>query len=116
LQIVSLGKTDMSLKLRLISVLGLLSMLLVAIGVLGLYGMRKSNEGLRTVYETRTVSLDRITNIDRNIVRSRLALAAVWWRRPAARWSRWWPACRRWPTSLPTSARPAMSRVPASAM
>ena len=65
----------MSLKLRLISVLGLLSMLLVAIGVLGLYGMRKSNEGLRTVYETRTVSLDRITNIDRNIVRSRLALA-----------------------------------------
>ncbi|WP_194711445.1 methyl-accepting chemotaxis protein [Noviherbaspirillum soli] len=65
----------MSLKLRLISVLGLLSVLLVAIGVLGLYGMRKSNEGLRTVYETRTVSLDRITNIDRNIVRSRLALA-----------------------------------------
>jgi len=65
----------MSLKLRLISVLGLLSLLLVAIGVLGLFGMRKSNEGLRTVYETRTVSLDRITNIDRNIVRSRLALA-----------------------------------------
>ena len=72
---VSLKKFAMSLKLRLIAVLGFLSLLLVGLGVLGLYGMNKSNEGLKNVYETRTVALDLISTVDRTIVRNRLALA-----------------------------------------
>ena len=65
----------MSLELRLIPVLGLLFVLQVVMGLLGLFGMRNSSECLRTVYETCAMSLDRITNIDRHIVRSGLALA-----------------------------------------
>ena len=72
---VSIKKFAMSLKLRLIAVLGFLSLLLVGLGVLGLYGMNKSNEGLKSVYETRTVALDLISTVDRTIVRNRLALA-----------------------------------------
>ena len=65
----------MSLRFRLIAVLGFLSVLLAALGLLGLHGMSRSNEGLKTVYENRTVALDLITRVDRNIVRNRLALA-----------------------------------------
>ena len=46
---------DMTVKTELIIVIGLLSLLLVGIGALGLYGMKQSNEGLRTVYQDRTV-------------------------------------------------------------
>lgn len=46
---------DMTVKTELIIVIGLLSVLLIAIGALGLHGIKQSNEGLRTVYQDRTV-------------------------------------------------------------
>lgn len=46
---------DMTIKLRLMLVIGMLSVLLVAIGGLGLYGINQSNAGLQAVYEDRTV-------------------------------------------------------------
>jgi len=46
---------DMTVKTELIIVIGLLSVLLIAIGALGLHGIEQSNEGLRTVYQDRTV-------------------------------------------------------------
>ena len=46
---------NMTIKSRLVLVVGLLSLLLVGIGSLGLYGINQSNEGLKTVYEDRTV-------------------------------------------------------------
>ena len=48
---------NLSIKARLTFVVGLLSVLLIAIGGMGLLGMQKTNEGLRTVYEDRTVPL-----------------------------------------------------------
>ena len=47
---------DMTVKAELIIVIGLLSVLLVGIGALGLHGIKQSNEGLRTVYQDRTVT------------------------------------------------------------
>ncbi|MXS83940.1 methyl-accepting chemotaxis protein [Nitrosomonas oligotropha] len=47
---------DMTVKTELIIVIGLLSVLLVGIGALGLHGIKQSNEGLRTVYQDRTVT------------------------------------------------------------
>jgi methyl-accepting chemotaxis protein len=41
--------SDLSIKLRLTAVIALLSVVLVAVGVHGLWGMSESNEGLRTV-------------------------------------------------------------------
>lgn len=46
---------NVTIKSRLVMVIGILSALLIAIGGLGLYGINQSNEGLKTVYEDRTV-------------------------------------------------------------
>jgi methyl-accepting chemotaxis protein I, serine sensor receptor len=46
---------NITIKSRLVMVIGILSALLIAIGGLGLYGINQSNEGLKTVYEDRTV-------------------------------------------------------------
>jgi methyl-accepting chemotaxis protein I, serine sensor receptor len=46
---------NMTIKSRLVMVIGILSALLIGIGGLGLYGINQSNEGLKTVYEDRTV-------------------------------------------------------------
>ena len=67
---------NMSIRARLISVLGFMSLLLIVCGGVGLYGLHNSNEGLRTVYEDRVVPLQQLTSIDQMILRSRVALAA----------------------------------------
>ena len=46
---------NLSIKARLISVIGLLSILLVGMSAWGLYGIHQSNAGLKTVYLDRTV-------------------------------------------------------------
>ncbi|MDH5552548.1 MAG: MCP four helix bundle domain-containing protein, partial [Nitrosomonas sp.] len=46
---------NMTIKSRLMLVIGMLSVLLVSIGALGLYGINQSNDGLQAVYEDRTV-------------------------------------------------------------
>ncbi len=63
-----------TLKSRLSSVIGLITLLAVGIGILGLFGMNRANEGLKTVYENRTVALEQISRIDRLMVQSQLAL------------------------------------------
>lgn len=47
---------NMTIKARLAFVIGMLSILLVSIGILGLYGINQSNAGLKSVYEDRTVT------------------------------------------------------------
>jgi methyl-accepting chemotaxis protein len=49
--------SSLTIKTRLTLLVLLLSVLLVAVGVLGLAGMNGSNQGLKTVYEDRTVPL-----------------------------------------------------------
>ncbi len=66
---------NLTIKARLIAILAFMSVLLVAIGGMGLVGMSKANEGLRTVYEDRTVALEQLTQIDRLILRNRIAIA-----------------------------------------
>ena len=46
---------NMTIKSQLVIMISLLTVLLVGIGGLGLYGVNQSNEGLKTVYEDRTV-------------------------------------------------------------
>jgi methyl-accepting chemotaxis protein-1 (serine sensor receptor) len=66
---------NLSIKMRLIVTLAVLGALLVAIGILGVVALSKSNESLRSVYEDRTVPLDQVTMIDRLILRNRLLIA-----------------------------------------
>jgi methyl-accepting chemotaxis protein len=63
-----------SIKSRLTNVIALLSILLVAIGGMGMYGMHQANEDLRVVYEDRTVAIKEIAQIDRLILRNRLLI------------------------------------------
>jgi hypothetical protein len=55
---------NLTVKSRLAVVIGLLSLLLVAIGFAGLSGMASTNEGLRTVYEDRTIPVGRLGEIE----------------------------------------------------
>ncbi|MDZ4202006.1 MAG: methyl-accepting chemotaxis protein [Gallionella sp.] len=52
-----------SIKTRMVTVLGAMSAAMIVLGALGLFGMAKSNEGLRSVYLDRTVPLDQIAEI-----------------------------------------------------
>ena len=53
----------MKISTRLILLVGVMSMLLLGVGLLGLRGMGDSNDGLRTVYEDRTVALGKLGQI-----------------------------------------------------
>lgn len=65
---------NITLKSRLIAVISFITLLAVGIGVLGLFGMAKANDGLRNVYENRTIALEQISRVDRLLVQSQLAL------------------------------------------
>jgi methyl-accepting chemotaxis protein len=64
-----------SIKTRLTSVIAMMSVLLIAIGTYGLFGMSQSNEGLRTVYEDRTVAAGQLDQVARQLLSVRLAIA-----------------------------------------
>ncbi|MBI3479052.1 MAG: Tar ligand binding domain-containing protein [Nitrosomonadales bacterium] len=66
---------NLTIKTRLIAVICFLSALLVGIGSYGLWGLSRSNEGLRSVYEDRTVALGQLDIIVRRLLNNRLAIA-----------------------------------------
>jgi hypothetical protein len=57
------------------SLIAMLSLISLVIGSLGLYGMSQTTDGLKSVYEDRTVALEQVSRIDRLMVRNRLAMA-----------------------------------------
>ncbi|MDO9142087.1 MAG: methyl-accepting chemotaxis protein, partial [Methylobacter sp.] len=67
---------DFSIKSRLTAIIGLLSVLLLLIGGIGLLGMSKAKEGLRTVYEERTLPISQIASMQKLFLSTRLAIAA----------------------------------------
>ncbi|TRW92727.1 methyl-accepting chemotaxis protein [Candidatus Methylobacter oryzae] len=66
-----------TIKSRLINMIALLSALMVIIGGLGLLGMDKANDGLRTVYEDRTVPMNHISTIKELILTNQLRVNAA---------------------------------------
>lgn len=60
---------------RLTLLIGLLCLLMSVIGALGLYGMKTSNEGLRTIHEDRTIPLGQLSTIVRLLERNQLLIA-----------------------------------------
>ncbi len=53
-----------------------LQLLMLSIGGMGLFGMSKANEGLRTVYEDRTVPMAQIATIQKLLLTNRLRITA----------------------------------------
>ncbi|MBT9505121.1 methyl-accepting chemotaxis protein [Rhodoferax sp.] len=62
---------------RLTLLIGALAALLIAIGAIGLVGIVKSNDALQTVYEDRTIPTGQIAEIQRQLLRNRLAIAVA---------------------------------------
>ncbi len=69
---------SLTIRARLIVLLGFMSLTLIVIGALGIYGMSQNNQGLLNVYEHRTVPIGQIANIRNLLMRNRmLALNAA---------------------------------------
>ena len=65
---------NLKVSTRLIMLVGALSLLLVGIGGLGLYGISQSNEALRSVYEGSTVPTAKLGEIRSMVLHNRLAI------------------------------------------
>jgi len=68
--------TQLKSSTRLFLLVGVLSALLLAIGSLGLYGIKHSNDSLKTVYEDRTVAIGLLGDVQHQLLRSRLLIDA----------------------------------------
>ncbi len=66
---------NIKIKTLLIAVIGLLSLLLIAIGSYGLYNQATTNESFRSVYEDRTVAMGQLDKVVRGLISSRLSIA-----------------------------------------
>jgi len=64
----------LSIRARLIAVLCFMSVLLTAVGVVGLRGMSESNAGLESVYRNRVLPLIQLTRINELLLLNRIAL------------------------------------------
>jgi len=73
-----LGKLNvfksMSVKSRLAGIIAILALMLLGIGVLGLNGLSKANDSLRTVYEDRTVPLEQLAKIMGSLMANQVAI------------------------------------------
>ncbi|MDP3877638.1 MAG: methyl-accepting chemotaxis protein [Methylobacter sp.] len=68
---------NLTIKTRLINVISLLSVLMVIIGGIGLHGMSKTNDGLSTVYQDRTVPMNQICMIKELLMSSSLSITSA---------------------------------------
>jgi len=65
----------LTISTRLNILIGLLCALLVLVGVVGLHGIQRANEALRTVYHDRTEPIGQLAEVQRLLLRNRLAIA-----------------------------------------
>ncbi|MFI3120630.1 MAG: methyl-accepting chemotaxis protein, partial [Methylococcaceae bacterium] len=65
---------NLTIKVRLILVVGLMLLLAITLGVLGLNGMKKANQGLLTVYVDRTIPMGQLAEIKAKLLSNRLAI------------------------------------------
>ena len=68
--------STLKISTRLIILISILSLMLISIGTLGLVGVSKSNDALKTVYEDRTVALGQIAQINQLNLINRLLIAS----------------------------------------
>ncbi|TAN50673.1 MAG: PAS domain-containing protein [Methylococcaceae bacterium] len=68
---------NLSIKGRLTTVVAVLALLSLLIGAMGLFGMSKANDALKTVYEDRAVPLDQLGDIRELMLKNRIRLATT---------------------------------------
>ncbi|MBK6296329.1 MAG: Tar ligand binding domain-containing protein [Rhodoferax sp.] len=68
---------QLKISTRLAILIGALAVVLLAIGAMGWYGIAQSNAALQSVYLDRAVPMSQISDIQRDLLRNRLAIAAT---------------------------------------
>jgi methyl-accepting chemotaxis protein-1 (serine sensor receptor) len=66
---------NLKISTRLILLISLLSAMLIGVGAIGLLGIVQANESLRSIYEERLVPTTQISDIQKLLLRNRLAIA-----------------------------------------
>ena len=64
---------NLTIKALLIIVIGFLSLLLIGIGSLGLYGQNSANDALKSVYDERTIAIGQLDTVVRSLLNIQLA-------------------------------------------
>ena len=67
---------DFNIKSRLVAIIAWLSVLLLVVGGIGLFGMSKAKESLRSVYEDSTLPIGQIASIQKLLLTNRLNISA----------------------------------------
>jgi methyl-accepting chemotaxis protein len=67
---------NLSIKARLLMVISIMSVLLLAVGGIGLLGMSKNSEGLRTVHDDRMLPSNQLFQIQKLLLTNRLRITA----------------------------------------
>jgi methyl-accepting chemotaxis protein len=67
---------NISIKARLLMVIAIMSVLLLAVGGMGLFGMGKASEGLRTVHNNRMLPSNQIFQVQKLLLTNRLRITA----------------------------------------
>jgi len=65
---------NLKISTRLALMTGFMSVILAVVGVLGINGLSKTNDALRTVYEDRTVSVGQMLVVNRQMLRNRISV------------------------------------------
>ncbi len=65
---------NLPIKTRVILIIGVLSSLLLAIGFVGLFGLAKTEAGMKTVYKEHTLTLAQVNEIRDLILSNRLVI------------------------------------------
>ena len=68
---------NLTIKMRLVFVIGFLALLLVASGLLGLAGLRSTNESMRSLYEDRLIALTQLAEISSAIDIGRYGISSA---------------------------------------
>ena len=68
---------NLNIQSSLTIVISIMAVLLLVVGGIGLFGMGKANEGLRTVYENRTIPMNQIAAIQKLLMTNRLRITAT---------------------------------------
>ncbi len=68
---------NFTIKKRIIAVIGVLSIIMLSIGGLGLFGITQSNDSLHSVYEDRAVPMYQIAAIQKLLMSNRILLTAA---------------------------------------
>ncbi len=69
--------SNLKLSTRLTALIAFLSLIMIAIGAFGLYGMNESNRRFQTVYEERLVALGDLLEVQRLLLRNRNAVSSA---------------------------------------